>query len=197
MSLRPSLPEACRRALVDLASAESAEHQASCDFCARRAAARAALGPLVAARPIAPDALRRPAFLDAVYERAVELAEQGPVAQWVAEPPCPSGMQASSWQDCVQDSEVARDLMQRPAAPSEDAWSGVRRSVLNEVAAEAAARRVGIRGWRSLVAGAAAAAIIALISFSDGTSEEPVIVFTELREAPDVPFAVVRYGARD
>ena len=197
MSLRPSIPEACRRNLAASGSSAATEHDASCSFCARRAAARSALAPLLAARPVAPSALRAPTFLGAVYERAVELAEDGPVAAWMAAAPSRNEERSPNWPDCVQDSALARELLQPPEAQSADVWSGVRRSVLDEVAAEAAARRTGSRGWRSLVAGAAAAAIIAVISLSDGTQEEPVIVFSELREAPDVPFAVIRFGVRD
>ena len=95
------------------------------------------------------------------------------------------------------DSELARELVRRPASPSPEVWSGVRRSVLERAAAQVGSGRHRIRGWRGLVAGAAAASILAMISVSDGTSQEPQIVFTELSEAPDVPFAIVRYGARD
>ena len=47
-----------------------------------------------------------------------------------------------------------------------------------------------------LAASIAAAAVLTAISLSDGTPDEPRIVFTELGKVPDVPFAVVRHGMR-
>ena len=163
---------------------------------------RAGGSAFAAQRPAAPAALRQPTFLHAIYERAVDQAEEGPVAEWLDAAPAPADLREvhgaeRRWEDSLSESGLARELVQRPASPSPEAWSGVRRNVLDAVAHEASARRRGLRGWRAALAGAAAAAILAAISVSDGTPDEPRIVFTELSEVPDVPFAIVRYGARD
>ena len=197
MSLRPAIPAECRAALAAEGSPEAALHQASCDFCARRASARTALGSMLAQRPETPSALQHPALLDSIYERAVEMAEDGPIIEWLESAPAPADGPTPSWEGCMLDSELARELVRRPASPSPEVWSGVRRSVLERAAAQVGSGRRRIRGWRGLLTGAAAASILAMISVSDGTSQEPQIVFTELSEAPDVPFAIVRYGARD
>lgn len=200
MSLNPSIPAACRAALRrgDAAS----EHARSCSFCAQRFAAQDALAAFARQRPASPEALRAPAFLEGVYERAVEHAEQGPISTWLDEAPAPADAvpvdgAPRRWEDAFTESQTARELVQRPASPGPEAWSGVRRNVLDAVAQEASSRRRSFRGWRGALAGAAAAAILVAISVSDGTPEEPKIVFTELGEVPDVPFAIVRYGARD
>jgi len=200
MSLNPSIPAACRAALRSGDAAS--EHARSCSFCAQRFAAQDALAAFVGQRPAAPGALRAPAFLESIYERAVEQAEQGPISTWLDAAPAPADVEAVDagprrWEDALTDSETARELVQRPASPGPEAWSGVRRNVLDAVAQEASARRRGFRAWRGALAGAAAAAILVAISVSDGTPDEPRIVFTELSEVPDVPFAIVRYGARD
>ena len=200
MSLSSPISAACRAALRS--DDATSEHVRSCSSCARAFAARGILADFASQRPAAPAALRQPTFLHAIYERAVDQAEEGPVAKWLDAAPAPADLgevhgAERRWEDSLTESGLARELVQRPASPSPEAWSGVRRNVLDAVANEASARRRGVRGWRAALAGAAAAAILVAISVSDGTPDEPRIVFTELSEVPDVPFAIVRYGARD
>ncbi|MFT6081299.1 MAG: hypothetical protein ACJAQZ_003369 [Planctomycetota bacterium] len=83
--------------------------------------------------------------------------------------------------------------------PDPQVWNGVCRSILEGVAAERVVRRQA--GWRFLLAGAAAAAVVGLLSIQDGTPAlttiaQPTITFADLDRAPDVAFANVRYGSR-
>lgn len=197
MSLRPAIHENCRAALRDPGSAEAGQHTSSCSFCSARQAAPAALGAFAAERPEVPEELHSPAMLEGIYERAVEMAEQGPVAEWLDAAPAPQQMDEPQWQDSLVDSELAKQLVRRPEFPDAEVWSDVRRTILDEVSAEAGVRRLNPFNWRILLASAAAAAVIGMITVSDGTKQEAPIVFTELGEAPDVPFAIVRYGSRN
>ena len=197
MSLRPAIPRACRAALVADGSPEAAGHTATCAFCTARAAARATLGPSLRAAPKIPDELRRPAFLDSVYDRAVDLCEQEPVADWLGVAPRLDVEEGASSDPGLEESPLARELLRRPESPDATEWARVRESIVAEVATPTPAGRASARRWPTLLAGAAAAAIIAAISVSDGTPTEPRIVFTELTDAPDVPFAIVRYGAKE
>jgi len=197
MSLRPAIPEACRAALRDADAVDAKQHISTCSFCAARQSAPAALAGFAAARPEMPAELASPALLEGVYERAVEMAEQGPVAEWLDAAPTPTHADEPQWQDSMIDSELARELVRRPVSPTPEVWSDVRRTIFDEVSAEAGVRRRKPFNWRILLAGAAAAAVIATISVSNGTKEQEPIVFTELGEAPDVPFAIVRFGPRN
>lgn len=197
MSLRPQIHETCRAVLRDPDSTEAAGHVASCSFCSARLAAPAALGAFVAARPPVPAELASKAMLEGVYERAVEMAEQGPVAEWLDAAPAPQQVEAPQWEDSLMDSEIARELVRRPESPSAEAWSDVRRTILDEVSAGSVARSQKPRRWPLLLAGAAAAAVLGMITVSEGTKEEAPIVFMELGEAPDIPFVHARRGGRN
>ena len=197
MSLRPSIQRECRQALTSLGTQAALDHEASCSFCSARAAARRALAGPLQVRPKVPAELALPGFLESVYERTVQRGEHGLVAEWLHSAPMPEGEGDVSWDRRLQSSAVASELVRRPASPDDAAWSRMRREIVAGVAVPAPASRSAAGRWPALLAGAAAAAIIAAISVSDGTQPEPRIVFTELTDAPDVPFAVVRYGARD
>lgn len=197
MSLRPSIPQECRRALTSPGTQAASEHEVACSFCSARAAARRVLAGPLQVRPKVPAELALPGFLESVYERTVQHGEQDLVAEWLHSAPMPEGQGDVSWDRRLQTSAVASELVRRPASPDAAAWSRVRREIVAGVAAPAPVSRSASGRWSALLAGAAAAAIIAAISVSDGTQSEPRIVFTELADAPDVPFAVVRYGARD
>lgn len=202
MSLRPKIQSACRRAMRDVDADRAREHLASCQPCAERARAAQRLGALVASRPQLPDALGQPSFLEGVYERAVSLSELAPVADLLTTAPAPAWDEqtcdaAASGRDAPSDSELARELVRPPSGPDPEAWSRVRAAVLEQAASTATARRRKPFGWKVVLVGAAAAVLAVTITVSDGTSAPPPIVFTELGEAPDIPFAIVRYGVRD
>jgi hypothetical protein len=195
MSLRPAIGAACRAALRDGDTSAARAHRSDCAFCADRAAARDALDPLLRRSPSPPSVLADPAFLQGVYERVVDSAEQGPLGRWVEDAPAPPAEAAPMLDEALGESALARSLMGPPRMPDAAAWSGVRDSVLEGVLAEAAPRRA-LGSRLPLAACIAAAAVLTAISLSDGTPDEPRIVFTELGKVPDVPFAVVRHGMR-
>ena len=195
MSLRPAIPRDCRVAFRSLDDEAAAAHEATCAFCAARTAARRTLVEPLSARPAAPAELAQPSFLQSIYERTVERSEHGPVAEWLNVAPLPEGTGDAEWGQRLQTSGVAEELGRRPAAPEAAAWSRVHQEIVSGAAATTARTATG--RWPTLLAGAAVAAIVAAISVSNGTQPEPRIVFTELSDAPDVPFAVVRYGAKD
>ena len=207
MSLRPAIGAACRAALRDGDAPAARAHQSDCAFCADRAAARDALDPLLRRSPAPPAVLAKPAFLQSVYARVVDSVEQGPLGRWVEDAPAPLAAAAPTLDEALGESALARSLMGPPRMPDAAVWSSVRESVLAEARAGAhagvsavvsagAAPRRALWSRLPLAASIAAAAVLTAISLSDGTPDEPRIVFTELGKVPDVPFAVVRHGMR-
>lgn len=199
MSLRPFVSEACRAAWEAGGAPAADAHKRRCAFCRDRARARRAFEPLLRVRPAAPVELAKPAFLEGIYARAAEAAEQGPLGRWVEDAPAPRVEATPELGESFERSDLARSLLSAPPRPDAAVWSGVRDQVLAEVSAEGSvgSSRRKLRSWRGLAASAAAAAVLAVISLSDGTPDEPRIVFTELGKVPDVPFAIVRHGAGD
>ena len=211
MSLRPAIGAACRAALRDGDTSAARAHRSDCAFCADRAAARDALDPLLRRSPAPPAVLAKPAFLQSVYARVVDSVEQGPLGRWVEDAPAPLAAATPTLDEALGESALARSLMGPPRMPDAAVWSSVRESVLAEALAGAragvsagvsavvsagAAPRRALWSRLPLAASIAAAAVLTAISLSDGTPDEPRIVFTELGKVPDVPFAVVRHGMR-
>lgn len=207
---------ACRAALREVMSDSGSlealtpanrQHVDSCGFCSTRVRARGSLAEWVRARPAVPAELASPSVLEGIYERATEAAELGPVGAWLeqaevstAEVAASSVADPSFLQDCLQvtdrstRTELLRDFVRDPAQPDPQMWTGVCRSILEGVASERVMRRS--LGWRVLLAGAAAAAVVGLLSIPEDTPVQPTIIFADLDRAPDVAFANVRYGAR-
>ena len=139
-------------------------------------------------------------MLSRIHGSVVEHAEAGPVGELLdrSEVSMPSADEQPQLDQVVERSagRLADELVTRPEQPAEGVWSAVRTSILDEVATQRRAQR-----W-PLVAAALAASIaisgiaVQMISESEGTSDSPAIVFTELDTPPDVEFAVLRYGSR-
>ena len=200
--LRPAVAAACRKAMrfgFDRAAMteEARRHVDACAFCADRLRAAAELGGWLRQRPERSGA--SPAeVLGGIYDRVVTQAEEGPVGEWLdTSIPVPSPADAQpTLDDVMLESPLADALVRPPVPPSPAVWEGVRRTILDDVAAERARRRRPI-GWRILLAGVAASAVIGLISTAERGADAPTIVFTDFDRAPaDVEFAVVRYGSR-
>ncbi len=177
-------------------------HTAGCAFCAQRREAALRLSPALRARPTVPAnvALGSRTLLDGIYERAIELAEESPlgrlVGDAVAEVPAPDAAAAGAvWAEPLLESGLARATMVPPPALGAAAWREVRTSIFDRVVAEAATRR---RYWPLGAAGAAAAAILLTLLLHEGrpraTDIAPDIVFADLNTAPNVDFAILRYG---
>ena len=161
--------------------------------------------------------MARTSFLEGVYARAAEQAEQGPVGRWLdgaaapraeARSPgdgAPGARAAETAREVIEgyeDAGFARVLARKPTLPDVMVWADVRDHVLAAVAADPAdagraTPRRKLASRAGLAASAAAAAVLGAISLSDGTPKEPRIVFAELGKVPDVPFAIVRYGVED
>lgn len=213
--LRPSIAAACREALRDVASADAVAHVEGCSFCAARERARSAIGEWASVRPAIPAALKSSAMLEGIYERAAEAAEAGPVGEWLEQAPAitpdavageaaadAAGRSVPSLQDCL-DTDVARTELLRdfvgapenaPKQPDSQVWNGVCRSILDGVASERVLQRQP--RWRVLLVGAAAAAVIGLLSIQEDAPVQPTIAFVDMDRAPDVAFANARYGSR-
>jgi len=212
--LKPAVSALCRVALREVMSDSGEsntgdqsirEHMQACGFCSARLQARATLAKWVAVRPAAPAILASPSVLEGIYERAAEAVEQGPIGNWLeqaavatTEVAASSDADPSFLQDCLQESassvDLVRDLIRDPVQPDAEAWGGVRRHILEGVASERVARRQ--MGWRVLLVGAAAAAVVGLLAISEDVPVQPTITFADLDHAPDVAFANVRYGSR-
>ena len=208
--LRSAVAALCRAALRDVESDESRQHVAGCSFCMARTKAVDSIKAFASQRPEVPAALKTTSLLSSVYERIAESPQHVSLGEWLEQSPVPvpegtssqGSEEASPWAEAVVGVEHANrdllgELVRGPELPDARVWSGVRRSILANVArASAAPTRIKLRNWRILLAGAAAAAVIGLLTVSDSSPEHPVIVFADLDRAPDVPFATVRYGSR-
>ncbi|MGK0204854.1 MAG: hypothetical protein ACI9S9_003940 [Planctomycetota bacterium] len=182
------------------------EHIEACGFCSARVQARAGLAKWASARPAVPAALASPSLLEGIYERAAEAVEQGPIGAWleeasVATTEVAAGSDAAPTflEDCMDETashnELLSDFVRSPVPPDSQVWSGVCRSILEGVAAERVMRRQ--TGWRVLLAGAAAVAVVGLLSIQEDAPVQPTIVFTTLDSPPDVAFANARYPSRN
>jgi hypothetical protein len=187
--LRPFLSQACRaflRAGADDAAA--AAHQEVCADCRLRMAGRASLQAALRVRPPVPVELASAAFRDSIFERIIEQAEVGPLGAALERAMPISRVPDLSPPTELGGEQLARNLFRQPAPPSSEAWASARRAILAETGVGS-----GRRWWLG-VGGIAAAAIICGLLLSDGTSEEPAIVFTDVSTMPSVDFAVLRHG---
>lgn len=232
--MRPAILAACRLALRDPRTEESQQHVAACAFCTARTKAVDSLAGFAAQRPEIPAALRDEALLESIYDRVSESAPQATVSDWLEQAPVPASVGEEADWDAARTAgtetagtesgskeEAIGAFFRAPAQPDAQVWSGVRRSILADVAHEASSHEASsheasahdshahesaaklsslkLTNWRVLLAGAAAAAaaaVIGLINVSEPAPVDPPIVFADLNRAPDVPFATVRYGSR-
>ena len=207
--LKPAVAASCREALRELlplgqlheasASQGALDHLAKCAFCNARLSASSNLSEWVAARPAIPAALGRSEVLEGVYSRLAEAAEQGAIGAWLERAPVTAtddGPLLTEQASGSRRDELLRDFLRRPAQADPQVWSGVRRSILDEVASERVIRRRMPMKLTTLLAGAAAIAFISLLTFPQNKDSIPTITFADLDRAPDVDFAIVRYGAR-
>jgi hypothetical protein len=212
--LKPVVSALCRAALREVLSDSGkssageqsvSEHIEACGFCSARVQARATLAKWASARPAVPAMLASPSVLEGIYERAAEAVEQGPIGTWLeqaavstAEVAASSDADPSFLQDCLHESpssiNLLRDFVRNPTQPDAKVWSSVCRSILEGIASERVIRRQ--MGWRVLLVGAAAAAVVGLLAISEDVPVQPTITFADLDHAPDVAFANVRYGSR-
>ena len=208
--LGSAVTAACRGALRALlaepdcvAGLDVREHLQSCAFCAARVRASATVAAWVSTRPEMPAALASKSLLDGVYERAAYSVAQGPVGSWLEQSVVASPSDSWTERDAVDPAtdlespfrdQLLGELVRNPAYPDPRVWSGVCRSILDGVASERVIRRR--INWRTLLAGAAAAAVIGVVATFEQTPTQPEIVFADLDRAPDVEFAIVRYGSR-
>lgn len=206
--LRPAVAASCRRALreavSDSRSVQTRQHLQECSFCSARIRTSASLADWCSERPDVPSALSSESVLEGILERVTESSEEGSIGAWIQSASAESladDASQSTWVETVGSESVNAtaigDFIRGPQQPDPHVWLGVRRSILAGVAsARTMRRRLKPMSWRVLLAGAAAAALIGLIVTSGGPSPQPTIVFADLDRAPDVDFAIVRYGAR-
>ena len=207
--LQPAIAASCREALRELlpvvplqeasTSQVALDHVAQCAFCSARLRASASLAEWVDVRPAIPAALGQSVVLEGIYSRFVEATEQGPIGAWLEQGSVTASDQVLSVTEQASGAhrdELLREFLCRPAQPDPQVWSGVRRSILEEVASERVIRRRMPMKLGALLAGAAAIAFISLLTFPRSEDSVPTITFADLDRAPDVDFAVVRYGAR-
>lgn len=207
--LKPAIAVSCREALRELlplgqqhqasASEGALDHLAQCAFCSARLSASSSLAEWVAVRPAIPAALGQSSVLEDVYSRLVDSAEQGPIGAWLERAPVTATddeLSLTEQSSNARRDELLRDFLRRPAQPDPQVWSGVRRSILDEVVSERVIRRRMPVKLSALLAGAAAIAFISLLTFPQNKDSIPTITFADLDRAPDVDFAIVRYGTR-
>lgn len=164
-------------------------------------------------------------ILDGIHERFVEAAESGPLGAWVLAADVAMPEAATDCAEAVVGDRalLASRLMTEPAAPVDAVWSQVRRSILDTVAlsssaqsslaldavdatadgARASARPSTVR-WRILFAGAAASVAIGFFAVASGgfatggssPGDQLPFVVVDLGRAPDMDYAVARFGLR-
>ncbi len=184
-------------------SATARAHLQSCSFCAQRLAVGQGFGEVLKSRPISPPELSSAQMLDRVRERIVAQSEGSELGQTMArvmpEVEVPVAAAASDesagagWPEELLESAVGQHVAS--ASPVEVGpllWRRVQVSIYGRVLADSASRR---RFWPLGAAGAAAAAIFLLMLVRQGTIRTPEIVFADLASAPNVDFAILRYGA--
>jgi hypothetical protein len=207
--LRSPVSAACRAALRDAGSESRSpltkQHLEECSFCASRWKASDTLAGLCKQRPSVPPGLSSEAFLEGVFARVAESFEEGPLGDWLQKAPVEphaDDAASSTLSDAIKNrgginEEVVGDLLRGPQLPDPHVWTGVRRSILSGVASERSVQtRYKPSHWRVFLAGAAAAALIGFIATSGESIPAPTIVFADLDRAPDIDFAIVRYGSR-
>ena len=189
--LRPFVPQACRAFLrAGPEDAAMAAHPETCADCRLRMAGRASLQAALRVRPPVPVELASATLRDSIFERIVEQAEGGSLGTALeqAMPLSRSAVPDLSPPTAFGGEQLARQLFRQPSPPSSEAWASARRAILAEAGVGS-----GRRWWLG-AGGIAAAAIICGLLLSDGTSEEPAIVFTDVSTMPSVDFAVLRHG---
>lgn len=164
-------------------------------------------------------------LLAGIHERVVQAAESGPLGAWVHAAHVAMPEAAADCAEAVVGDRalLASRLMTEPAAPADAVWSQVRRSILDTVAqssavdasdasdatgstasgARASARPSTVR-WRILFAGAAASVAIGFFAVASGgfatggnsPDEQLPFVLVDLGRAPDMDYAVARFGLR-
>lgn len=225
-ALREIVPAKSQAASVDRSAGDGSvgcsdaakAHLAGCPDCQARVHASGRLAAWVAAapRPIMPAAMsgRASELLERIHERVVERAESGPLGAWVdaAHVAMPEAAEECGAEAVVGErARLASRLISGPPAPEAAVWSQVRQSILDTVAQAgdaAAERTVALRSsnfrWLIMFAGAAASVAIGFLAISSGgfatggntADGQPQFVLVDLGRAPDMDYAVARYGLR-
>jgi hypothetical protein len=161
-------------------------------------------------RPDAPPELAAHVLRDGILARIIEKAEAGPLGEALVEALGPESLRghtgagrtgaagAIEWPDAVA-GDLARAVVDRPVPPRTAIWARLQQSILNEVVSATRPMPRSLRRRRAgrvVLAATAAVLVAALFVFSRGTSRPPEIVFRDLNHAPDIDFAVLRYGNR-
>lgn len=173
------------------------QHAQSCAFCAERLAAGLTLARALGERPASPPELASRDMLDRVRERIVAQAEASVLGEAIAAGMPVEGMpdaavsREAGWPEGLLESAVG-PAIESPPSVGPLVWRRVQASIYGRVLADTATRR---RIWPLGAAGAAAAAVFLMMLLREGTSRPPEIVFTDLATAPNVDFAILRYGA--
>jgi hypothetical protein len=188
---------------MDLDDFAVAGHVAECAYCTARRAAAERLAVALRQPVAAPKALEGRAGLEGVYERIHAAAEGGPLGQLLAAAMpvvTPPTVVATAADDRPGPALLAAAAVQ-PPLPSSGQWAAVGARLRAE------RKESRLHGRRLRVAGVAlastaAAAIMAAFLISDGTRDEPAIVFVDTVAQPSAtlpaadfsPFSVVRRG---
>lgn len=215
--LRPHVPASCRPSLqahLDAGVAASsstapetrqvAEHTAGCASCQRHVQAAGVLAEALRQRPVVPQELASPDFLEQIYERAVaRFEEAGSLVTELARPAVlPLGAEALSGPQGLLASSVGALVGAEAPQPSAWAWEKIRRSLLAETSLRAEAMRPPVLARRRVLLATVTLATTVAATLAVGVylvaarppARGPEIRFVELGSAPAVEFAVLRHG---
>lgn len=193
--LSPAAPAACREFLahrLDGAVESGRVHLADCSSCRTRAAAAERLAAMLRMRPGVPQELASAAFLEGIYERAIETMEQAPLVAEIGRGIQTPVSELVEHPARLLESSTAEAILSQPPMPSDLTWARVRQSVRAE-AQTFVARHVVFRRLPFAMAIVAASVVITLVV--RGTGEHlPTITFSDLASPPSLEWTVLRHG---
>lgn len=194
LGLSPIVPPDCRRFLADRLDGAALDnpHAAGCASCRAKAVAAEQFAALLRRRPAAPHELASPAFLEGVYERAVEALEKAPIAAELARGIPAPGAAIAEHPTGLLESATAELVLTNPPMPSALAWARVRQSVRAD-AQSVLSRHQVLRRLPFAVAVVAASVVIALVVRGD-SDHPPSITFSDLASPPSLEMTILRHG---
>ena len=195
LGLSPAAPSACRQFLADHldgAIESGRAHLAGCSSCRTKVAAAERLGVMLRLRPSVPQELASPAFLEGVYERAIETMEQAPLVAEIGRGIQTPASELAEHPAGLLESSTAEAILSQPPMPSDVTWARVRQSVRAE-AQTFLSRHLVLRRLPFAMAIVAASVVITLVV--RGTGEHlPTITFSDLASPPSLEMTVLRHG---
>ena len=183
--LRPKVASACR---AFLRSAEPGA-TAHCLECAARLEFQARMATKLRSVPTPPAVLHSDRFLGDIYARIASESDVGECAAALRAPVVPELDAAMS--SPALESALAAKVLATPPRPDLGSWAAVHRAILHD--AQSARPSHTYQRWMLSIA-AVAAVTVGAVMLTETTTQQSVIVFTDLDAAPGIDFTLLRHG---